>query len=116
MKKKQQVLFAHQSTIPHYRVEFYNCLNRLKPDDWEFSVVFDKEESRKLFYTETNDEIFSFPTKSTKTYTLKFLSRTLKFQTFPFNSSEYDLIIVGSAFDNLSYPLTFLLKLSIPCP
>jgi len=110
MKKKKQVLFAHQSTIPHYRVEFYNCLHKLKPDTWDFSVVFDKHESKKLFFSETNHTIFSFPTKSTKTYTLRFLSRTLKFQTFPFNSSSYDLIVVGSAFDNLSYPFSFLLK------
>lgn len=108
--RKKQILFAHQSTIPHYRVEFYNCLYKLKPDNWEFAVVFDKNESKNLFYSETNDDIFTFPIKDTKTYTLRFLKRELKFQTFPFNASKYDLIIVGSAFDNLSYPFTFLLK------
>ena len=111
MMKKKRVLFAHQSTIPHYRVEFYNSLQRLKPDTWDFSVVFDKKESEEIFYSKTDDQHFSFPIKSTKTYTLHLLSRTLKFQTFPFNASEYSLIIVGSSLDNLSYPLAFLLKL-----
>ena len=40
----KQVLIAHQSTIPHYRVPFYNSLNTLKPDEWRFEVVFDPDE------------------------------------------------------------------------
>ncbi len=110
MKKTKQVLFAHQSTIPHYRVEFYNCLQKLKPDTWDFTVVFDKKESESYFFKETDDFGFSFNTQNTKTYNIKLLKRKLKLQTFPLKSFRYDLIIVGSALDNLTYPIVFLFK------
>ena len=37
----KKVMIAHQSTIPHYRVPFYNMLNKMRPIDWQFEVVFD---------------------------------------------------------------------------
>ena len=42
-----KVLIAHQSTIPHYRVPFYNSLENQKPDNWQFDVVFDISELEK---------------------------------------------------------------------
>lgn len=111
MHKQKQVLFAHQSTIPHYRVEFYNCLKRLKPDDWDFSVVFDKKESASYFFKETDDAGFSFNIQPTNTYNINVLNRKLKLQAFPLKLFNYDVLVVGSALDNLSYPLTFLGKL-----
>ncbi len=111
MSKPKQILFAHQSTIPHYRVEFYNCLQKLKSSDWEFTVVFDAKESERYFFKETDAAHFAFKVLHTKTYDIRFLRRKLKIQTFPLKIFRYDLIIVGSALDNISYPLVFLGKL-----
>lgn len=111
MKKTKQVLFAHQSTIPHYRVEFYKCLKRLKPDTWDFAVVFDKEESEKYFFKETDDAGFTFQTLNTKTYTFNILKRKLYLQTFPSKMFKYDLVIVGSALNNMTYGLVFIFRI-----
>lgn len=108
--RKYQILIAHQSTIPHYRVEFYQALQNLLPDKYEFTVVFDESESERIFFTKTNNK-FSFNTYKAKTTNFKLLSRKIQLQTFPLNIWKYDLIILGSAIGNLSYPFAFLMKL-----
>lgn len=108
---KKQILIAHQSTIPHYRVAFYEAVERLRPRWWEFTVMYDKEEADNFFYLSSNINNFNFRIKETKSYTLNILGRRLIFQTFPFTSMKYDLLVVGNAMNNIAYPISFIRKL-----
>ena len=109
----KRILFAHQSTIPHYRVPFYNALQQRIPNDWCFDVVFDSSEvNEKRFFQEPLDVTrFTFPTVDTRTYLVKLGSKKIKYQTFWLKAAKYDLIIVGGAMDNLTYPLCQLHQL-----
>lgn len=106
----KQILIAHQSTIPHYRVAFYEAVERLRPRWWEFIVMYDKEEASNFFYMSSDVKNFTFRVKETKSYTLDILGRRLIFQTFPFTSWHYDLLVVGNAMNNVAYPLSFIRK------
>lgn len=110
-KKIKQVLIAHQSTIPHYRVPFYAAVENLKPKWWEFTVIYDKEEAQKNFYMTSDPEKFNFKIKTLKSYSINVFGRRLIFQTFPFTSFNYDLLIVGQAMNNIAYPLSFIRKI-----
>lgn len=103
-----RVLFAHQSTIPHYRVPFYNSLEQLRPRSWCFDVVFDPLEITKKQYFKDDLDIkeFKFPTLNVKTYTLKLGVRTLAYQSFWLRGKNYDLIVLEDAINNLTYPLS----------
>jgi hypothetical protein len=104
----KRVLIAHQSTIPHYRVRFYQEVERLRPNWWDFTVIFDADETRKQFFLELDHETFGFKIKCVRTHELKFGNQRTVFQTFPFTSWKYDLIVVGNSIHNLSYPLSYL--------
>ncbi|ETW93815.1 MAG: hypothetical protein ETSY1_37585 [Candidatus Entotheonella factor] len=104
----KRVLIAHQSTIPHYRVRFYQEVERLRPTWWDFTVIYDANETQKQFFLELDHQTFSFNIKHVRTHELKVGHRRLVFQTFPFTSWPYDLIVVGNSIHNLSYPLTYL--------
>lgn len=103
----KRVLIAHQSTIPHYRVDFYNALEAARPETWSFEVVFDSSERQKkrFFEEEIDPSTFTFPTLETNTYSIKLGEKVFNFQTFWTKAAQYDLIIVGSALSNLTYPL-----------
>lgn len=109
--RKRKILFAHQSTIPFYRVEFYNTLKKLMPEEYEFEVVFDENESKRFYFTATDVSLFSFNTHKTKTANIKMFSRNIQLQTFSFKLLKYDMIIMGSTVRNLSYLMAFFLKL-----
>jgi glycosyltransferase involved in cell wall biosynthesis len=104
----KRVLIAHQSTIPHYRVRFYQEVERLRPTWWNFTVIYDADETRKQFFLELDHETFGFHVKCVHTHELKVGNRRMVFQTFPFTAWKYDLIVVGNTTHNLSYPLTYL--------
>ena len=106
----KKVLIAHQSTIPHYRVPFYQAVERLRPKWWEFYVVYDlSEKAKKAFFKEqVNHRLFNFKLQKTKTYNLKLKGKVISFQTFVFRAWGYDLIVVEDALNNLSYPLSYL--------
>ena len=108
----KKVLIAHQSTIPHYRIDFYNALEAQRPDSWTFKVVFDPGElQKKLFFKEDiNTESFNFPILNTKTYAIKVGEKVFNLQTFFKKAPDFDLIIVGSALSNITYPLCLLFK------
>ena len=110
---KYKVLIAHQSTIPHYRIDFYNALMKLKPNSWNFDVVYDVEESaKKRFFKEDIDaSLFSFNTLNTKSFFYNNGNSYVAFQDFVFKTRGYDLIIVEQAFNNLSYPMVQMLRL-----
>ncbi len=107
----KRVLIAHQSTIPHYRVRFYQEVERLRPNWWAFTVIYDAQETQKQFFLALDHETFGFPVKHVRTHELKFGNRRTVFQTFPFTAWKYDLIVVGNSIHNLAYPLTYLWRL-----
>lgn len=103
----KKVLIAHQSTIPHYRVDFYNELEAARPSSWSFEVVFDLSElKKKRFFEETVDiNQFTFPILDVRTFSIKFSEKVFNYQNFWRRAAKYDLIVVGSALSNLTYPL-----------
>jgi len=110
----KKVLIAHQSTIPHYRVPFYNALERLRPAEWRFEVVFDSSETktRRFFKEPLATNKFQFPVLETGTVAVKLLNKTVSFQTFCFKAAAYDLLIVENALNNLAYPFCQLYQLT----
>ena len=104
----KKVLIAHQSTIPHYRIPFYDAVERLRPKSWEFFVVYDTAQARNKSYWAFDQSSVNFPIKESRTYTVKFAGKALSFQTFPFKASKYDLLVLGSELNNLSYPMSYL--------
>ena len=44
-----KILIAHQSAIPHYRVDFYNKLKNNINSKYEFDVVFDNDSQKNIF-------------------------------------------------------------------
>ncbi len=109
----KHILIAHQSTIPHYRVSFYNALELLKPDSWRFDVVFDPSEltSPQFFNEPLRREDFHFSILETKTRLMKVFGKKIAYQTFWSKASQYDLVIVENAVNNLTYPLCQLHQL-----
>ena len=109
----KKVLIAHQSTIPHYRVAFYNALNQYKSAKWCFDVVFDSTElkNKQFFKEELNPKQFEFSTLETNTYTGKIGGTKICYQTFLRKAARYDLIVIEQVFHNLTYPLCHLYQL-----
>lgn len=110
----RSILIAHQSSIPHYRIPFYNALENLRPNKWRFEVVIPRSEinQKKYFKDDLNSGDFLFPTLNVNTYSWNIGSRTLGYQTFWLEAGNYDLIIVEDAINNLTYPLCHIHKLS----
>ena len=109
----KKVLIAHQSTIPHYRVPFYNAIEKLKPDSWCFEVVFDPERSgQKMFKEQLDLDRFQFSILPTKTITFKLGRKNIVYQTFWRRAAQYDLIVVEQALNNLTYPCCQLHQLT----
>ena len=110
----KKVLIAHQSTIPHYRIPFYNALEKLKPDSWCFDVVFDPSElNQPQFFKEQLDlRQFKFSILAVNTVGVKIANKNISYQTFWQRAAEYDLVIVEQALNNLTYPLCQLYQLT----
>jgi glycosyltransferase involved in cell wall biosynthesis len=108
-----RVLIAHQSTIPHYRVRFYELLEQMRPPSWTFDVVFDTRESQKpTIYEESVDyRQFRFPILNTRTSRLLLAGRQLLWQHFIGRARKYDVIITDTHLSNLSYPAVSMLRL-----
>ncbi len=104
----QRVLIAHQSTIPHYRVAFFQAVERLRPEWWEFCVVYDPIEAHRTYKVASDETAFDFPILNSRTYALSLGGKRLLFQSFPLLARSYDLIVVGGTLSNLAYPLTIL--------
>lgn len=110
----KNVLISFQSTIPHYRVPFYNALERLRPDTWCFQVVYDSTEikSKRFFREPLNFDQFDFNLLDTKTLSLQFSNKRISVQSFVFYAGKFDLLILGSSFNNLSYPFSLIHQIS----
>jgi glycosyltransferase involved in cell wall biosynthesis len=105
----KHVLIAHQSAIPHYRVPFYEAVEKLRPSWWDFSVVFDpRPDRRSTMYIEPSDiGQFGFNVHHTRTFIAGLSGSTqLLFQTFPFSCGGYDLLVMEDSLHNLAYPLS----------
>jgi glycosyltransferase involved in cell wall biosynthesis len=108
LKSVKKVLIAHQCTIPHYRVPFYEAVERLRPRWWEFCVVYDVEKARDRSFLKIEDGSLGFPTKDCYAYTLKLGGKQICFQSFLFNGAAYDFLVMGGELNNISYPLCYL--------
>jgi len=108
----KSVLIAHQSTIPHYRVDFYRRVEGLRPSWWEFSVVYSAAESRRQRFRTVELQSLPFPTVRTRGVSLYLGRRRLVIQDFPLRAASYDLLVVGDELRNLSYPLSHLWALA----
>ena len=104
----KRILFAHQSTIPHYRIPFYEAFQRRKPEGWSFDVVYAYDSTSRIYNADEKLPDFSFPVLPVKTTQL---GSKYCYQHFWKEAGEYDLIIVENALNNLTYPLSFLHKL-----
>jgi glycosyltransferase involved in cell wall biosynthesis len=104
----KKVLIAHQSTIPHYRVPFYQAVERLRPRWWEFTVIYDAAEARRTFFIDSDVRQFAFKVEHTHTIPVGLGSKRLSFQTFPLRAWSYDLMVLGNALYNIAYPLSYL--------
>ncbi len=107
----KRVLIAHQSTIPPYRIAFYQAMERLRPSWWEFSVIYDHAEAQETFFTDGGKKDWGFPTIDNRNHVLRLGGKRLTLQSFPLQCRPYDLIVVGSAMNNLANPLTHLWRL-----
>jgi glycosyltransferase involved in cell wall biosynthesis len=107
IKITKNVLIAHQSAIPHYRVPFYNTLEKRRPADWRFDVVSDtSEESNQRFYEDAFPaEEFEFPVVEVRSRQVQVQGKQITYQPFWLKAAGYDLIIVEHALNNLTYPL-----------
>ena len=108
----KRVLVAHQSTIPHYRVDFYRQVERLRPRWWEFRVVYSAAEARRQRFRAIDPAAQPFPILRTGGLSLRFGGRRLVLQGFPLRAGAYDLLVVGDELRNLSYPLSHLWALA----
>lgn len=106
-----RVLIAHQSTIPHYRIGFYNELRKILSESYSFKVVFDynKKNSVRIFKESVDTSKFTFDIESVKTIFL--YKNKIIYQTFFFKALLYDVIIVEDAINNLTYPIVNILRL-----
>ena len=109
----RSVLIAHQSSIPHYRVPFYDTLEKLKPDWWNFEVVFpnSSESQRKLFDGSLDPKSFRFNILSVNSHSWQVSGRTITYQPFWSQARNFDLIIVEDAINNITYPLCYFHKI-----
>lgn len=108
----KRVLVAHQSTIPHYRVPFYEAVERRRPPSWSLHVVFDPDarRRRRVFSEPIDPEAFHFAIEPVRTFALRLGGRRLLYQTFVRRARDFDLLVLEDAFYNLSYPLARCLR------
>lgn len=106
-----KILIAHQSSIPHYRVDFFNKLYSQSKEKFIFDVVYDSKSQRQYFLESLNVNDFKFSLLNTKTYSISLYNKIFSIQNFIFKLKSYDVVIIEDAINNLSYPICHLLKL-----
>lgn len=109
----KRVLIAHQSTIPHYRVRFYELLEQMRPAHWEFMVAYDTRESRSpTVYAEPVDHTaFQFPILDAPTSSFRVGNKRLLWQHIVRASSRFDAIVTDTHLSNIAYPVMSLHEL-----
>lgn len=109
-----RVLIAHQSTIPHFRVPFYELLERKRPPRWSFDVVYDTAESKtpRLFLEPVDHTCFGFPILDARTTILAAKGHRLIWQHFFWAARTYDVVITDTHMTDITYPLSCVYQLS----
>lgn len=107
--KLKKVLII-QPGIRHYRVPFYNTLERARPDWWNFSVTFDASKSaqKRHLFDAINENSLRFHTHKVRQLVL--LGR-IEYQTAWMVGINADLIIATHATKNIVYLTSMLHKL-----
>jgi glycosyltransferase involved in cell wall biosynthesis len=107
------VLIAQQSTIPHYRVRFYELLEKLRSHGWTFDVVFDCRETEdpRVYVEKVDGRTFGFPILDARTHIVSLSGRRLIWQGFFLRARHYDLIVTDTHLANLTYPAVWLYRL-----
>jgi glycosyltransferase involved in cell wall biosynthesis len=108
----KKVFIAHQSTIPPYRLRFYEEVEHQRPYWWDFTVVYDPEVSRRKNYADIDPGSAPFNIQNTRTLGCGLGGKYVSLQSFVFALWKYDLIVVENALNNLSYPLAFFYRLA----
>ena len=103
--RQLRVLIAHQSTVPHYRVKFYELLEKSRPADWSFEVVYDTVESAspRMYLEPVNWRDFGFPILDARSHMLTVGGRRLLWQNFFLRAHRFDAIITDTHIVNLTY-------------
>ena len=108
-----QVLIAHQGTIPHYRVRFYELLEERRPRDWEFRVVYDCAAAGRL-EGENLDQLdwrrFRFPLLDARPRRFSLAGRRVFWQQFFRLARHFDVLITDTHLTNLTYPACTLYR------
>ena len=110
MKPVARILIAHQSTIPPYRIPFYQAVERKRPAHWDFTVVYSEKMSRKKNYGDFSIDALGFKILSTRTIGLRLGRRRVIIQSFIVHIRGYDALVIEDALNNLSYPISILLS------
>lgn len=110
---KKKVLIAHQSTIPHYRIPFYEALQRQKPGWWDFDVVCEPWEMKKnqRYISTGKKPQFSFSVLPAILHSVQVNGKVYGWQNFFWKARNYDLIVVEDGFNNLTYLLCWVYKI-----
>lgn len=106
----KKVFIAHQNTIPHYRVSFYEAVNKLKPNWWDFTVVYDLIESENLNFVPIDLSKIGFKVIMKKSYLVNIKGARVIYQPFFLDALKSDLIILEHAINNLTYPFSIFAK------
>lgn len=110
-QKPAQVLIAHQSTIPSYRIRFYELLEQMRPPDWEFSVVFDEANTSAIDSHSPASTNWNFPVTTVPLSEIKLpFFKNMKWQNISVAARDVDVLILDTQINNLGYPLASLLK------
>ena len=114
MPSPRRILIAHQGTIPHYRVRFYEVLEERRPRDWAFDVVYDTRSgaSEAAGHSGAGDHrAFRFPILDAPSSSLTLAGRRLQWQHCFLRARAYDAIITDTHLANLTYPALSLHRL-----
>lgn len=103
-----RILIAHQSTIPPYRVPFFEALEQRKPGGWHIDVVNAPRVSLWRQFEAVQPDEVAFNIRPTRSMPIPFTRRKGIFQTFILGVFNYDIIIVENALNNVSYPIACL--------
>lgn len=111
--KPAQVVIAHQSAIPSYRVRFYELLENIRPADWEFKVVFNPLQNAENAGHAGNLTQFNFPVIEAPIISLRLpLLRNLKWQGFLWEARRADVLILDTLLSNITYPVAAVTRQS----
>jgi glycosyltransferase involved in cell wall biosynthesis len=103
-----RTLIAHQSTIPHYRIPFYEALERKRPPEWRFEVVHDRSMTTSESFLPLDSSSVRFPLFDARSLEVNFGVRRVQVQDWVFRAGEFDSLIIEDAVHNLTYPAAFV--------